>query len=98
MWKLRKILDSEAKKTRVVLFGLLLVGFILSLSQLIKPMTNVHMDAYWRANWAATNFNSNSWINKNAFPWLPLHPILLGLPLFIFNNPRLTPRLTTLFF
>jgi hypothetical protein len=78
--------------TQVVIFFISLSIF---LPLLIKPMI-AEGDAYVRSYLAFEDFQDQRLFKSYGGTWLPFHKIIIGLPLYIYNNYFLTPRLITL--
>ncbi|MFZ5438255.1 MAG: hypothetical protein ACOZAK_04360 [Patescibacteria group bacterium] len=78
--------------TQVVIF---FISLSISLPLLIKPMI-AEGDAYVRSYLAFEDFQDQRLFKSYGGTWLPFHKIIIGLPLYIYNNYFLTPRLITL--
>jgi hypothetical protein len=76
---------------------MIVVGVILSFSDLLQPMIS-ESDAYARVNVAISQKNAGLFFNKYGGTWLPFYFTIMSSLLSIFNYPLLVPRLVTLFF
>ncbi len=86
-------------KNYFYLAAIVLIGLIVAIPQLYHPM-NSEPDAYSRALWALKTYQQGDFFAPLILgkTWLPLHPIILGISLVIYENIYITPRLLSLFF
>ncbi len=74
-------------KNYFYLAAIVLIGLIVAIPQLYHPM-NSEPDAYSRALWALKTYQQGDFFAPLILgkTWLPLHPIILGISLVIYEN------------
>jgi hypothetical protein len=84
------------KKTKLVLFILVLLSLLFSLVILAKPMQTLDIDAYSRVVNAVIIFNQNKIYNFYHDTWLPFHQSIIILSLHLYSSPYISLRVITL--